>query len=88
MMIAAHLPSIEFSNRTEAKPPERSPEEIKQERETENLRREQIAAVAVENKRLELERQSREHEERQKLEEFRKKSRTADAANREAMREF
>lgn len=88
MMIAAHLPSIEHSNRKEPKPPVRSLDEIKQEREAENLRLEQMAAVAAESKRFEIDRQNREYEERQKQEELRKKSRTAESANREAMREF
>lgn len=88
IFIAAHLPSIEFSNRAEAKPLVRSPEEIKQEREAAILHREQMAAVAAENKRIEIERQNREYEESQKQEELRKKTRTAEAANREAMREF
>ncbi len=88
IFVAVNLPSIGFSNHSEPRPPERSVEEIQQERETEKIRREQAAALAEEKKRMELETQNRQYEERKKQEALRKKTRSADAANREALREF
>ena len=88
VFVAANLPSIGFSNQAEPRPPERSPEEIKREREAEKMRREQEALITEEKKRIELEKQKRDYEEHQKQEELRKKSCSADAANREALREF
>lgn len=88
IFVAVHFSSIEFSNHSEPQPPERSVEEIQQERETQKIRREQATAIAEEKKRMELETQNRQYEERKKQEELRKKSRSADAANQEALREF
>lgn len=88
IFVAVHFPSIESSNHTEPQPTVRSPQEIQQERETQKIRREQAAAIAEEKKRMELETQNRQYEERKKQEELRKKSRSADAANQEALREF
>lgn len=58
------------------------------EREAAQVRREKEAAQALERKRIEVENRKQEYEERLKQEALRKKSRSAEAANIEALRDF